>query len=263
MGEVARSGSRHAVDEGRVSPLLRQMTDMLLEALGPQGWWPADSDEEVVVGAVLTQAVAWSNAARAVANLKAAGLCRLAPLAEARPEALAPLIRPAGYYNAKARKLVAVARFMQERGGLDALRRSALPELRRNLLQVYGIGPETADAILCYALRMPAFVADAYSRRVLGRMGLLPPEATRGYAAAAAWAERHLRGDAAWLGELHALLVAVGKKYCRPRAPRCPDCPLAGVCAFRRAAAAAVAQATTPTAARRGSGAYPGAARRR
>ncbi len=208
---------------------------VLLAALGPQGWWPAETAEEMIIGAVLTQAVAWENARRAIARLKAAGLCSLAALAAQSPDALAPLIRETGYFNAKARKLVALARFFAGKGGLDGLRRAEPAWARRELLGVYGVGPETADAILCYALSHPAFVADAYARRVLGRIGVMPASATASYEAAAAWAAREVRGDAAWLGELHALLVAVGKDHCKKTAPACAGCPAASLCAYRAA----------------------------
>jgi endonuclease-3 related protein len=218
---------------------VRALGERLLAALGPQGWWPAETPDEVVLGAVLTQAVAWANAARAVAQLKAAGFGTLAAVAAAEPQALEPLVRPAGYYRAKARKLVAVARFVTGAGGLGALAARPAAEVRAELLGVYGIGPETADAILCYALGQPVFVCDAYARRVLGRLGLLPEAARASYEAAAAWAREHVVGDAVWLGELHALLVALAKAACRKAVPRCGLCPLRDGCAFARAAAPA------------------------
>jgi endonuclease-3 related protein len=219
---------------GSLGPVER-LGRVLLAALGPQGWWPAETVEEMIVGAVLTQAVSWENARAAVQRLKAAGLCALGPLADQSPAALAPLIRCAGYYRVKAQKLVALARFFVGHGGVDAVRRMGASQARAALLAVYGVGPETADAILCYGLGHPRFVADAYARRVLGRIGLLPSADAVSYEAAAAWAETSIRGDAAWLGELHALLVAVGKAHCRKRAPRCAGCPAADLCAHRAA----------------------------
>lgn len=234
-----RAGPASGRPRTRRPPAVGSVGRALLRALGPQGWWPADTAEEMIIGAVLTQAVAWDNAARAIARLKAARLCHLAALAACRPQDLAPLIRPAGYFNAKARKLVAVAAFFATRGGVEALRRVPAAEVRRDLLGVYGVGPETADAILCYALGHPAFVADAYARRVLGRIGTMPAEAARSYRGAAAWAARHVRGDASWVGELHALLVAVGKSHCRRRRPLCAGCPAAAFCAHASAAGGA------------------------
>ncbi len=151
---------------------------------------------------------------------------------------MAPAIRPAGYFNAKARKLAAIACFVQEAGGLDMLRARADAPLRAELLGVHGVGAETADAILCYALDQPAFVADAYSRRVLGRVGVLPEEAGRSYERARAYLLPRLPRHPAWLGEFHALLVAVGKEWCRPANPRCALCPLCARCLWARKHAA-------------------------
>lgn len=204
----------------------------LLAALGPQHWWPAETDEEVVIGAVLTQAVSWQNVERAIARLKQDDLCALDRLRGVPVREVALRIRPAGYFNVKARKLHAIADFVQSRGGLGALRGRPVAINRAELLAVYGIGPETADAILCYALGQPAFVADAYARRVLGRVGLLPPEAARSYEAAGRHLADRLPVDAAWLGEFHALLVAVGKTWCRPSRPDCGGCPALAACAF-------------------------------
>lgn len=216
----------------------------LLAALGPQGWWPAETAEEVVVGAVLTQAVAWINATRAIDGLRREGLLGLGALAAAASERVAPLIRPAGYFNVKARKLVALARFVTGAGGLARLAAEEPDAVRQRLLAVYGVGEETADAILCYALALPAMVCDAYARRVLCRIGLLPDDAAQTYGATRRYLAPRLPRDAAWLGEFHALLVAVGKDWCRPRAPRCGGCPAAALCAHARPHAAAPTRAT-------------------
>ena len=206
---------------------LNDLHDTLLAAFGPQGWWPAETAEEVVIGAVLTQAVAWRNVERAIANLRGAGLLSLAALAEAPPEVVAPLIRPAGYFNVKARKLRAVAAAVLELGGLEALRNLPLEQARTRLLTVFGVGPETADAILGYAAGHATFVADAYACRVLGRTGAVSATTYAGVRAEV------LAGlPAEHLGEFHALLVALGKDTCRPRAPRCGTCPLLDGCAY-------------------------------
>lgn len=239
--ERMASGRRHqpgVLESERAddAAAVQRIGQVLWGRLGPQHWWPADSAEEMIVGAVLTQAVAWDNAARVIARLKGLGLCALAALASCAPEDLAPLLREAGYFNAKARKLVAVARFFVEAGGVAGARRQDGVALRLRLLSVHGIGPETADAILCYALDQPAFVADAYARRVLSRIGVLPLAAARSYTAAAAWAQGRVSGDSAWLGELHALLVAVGKAHCRKGVPLCAGCPALTECAYARRA---------------------------
>ncbi len=212
----------------------------MLERLGPQGWWPAESPEEVCVGAVLTQAVAWTNAHRAVSALRAVDLIDPRRLAEADARLVAECCRPAGYYHAKARKLQSLARFIAGAGGVAALAAQPTAPLRSALLAVHGVGPETADAILCYALGHPAMVADAYSRRVLSRVGILPRDVPDRYEAAQLRLAPCLPpgADAAWLGEWHALLVAVGKGWCKKRRPVCAGCPAVMLCRYARAHAA-------------------------
>jgi len=204
--------------------LLRLYRD-LLARFGPQGWWPGRTPFEVAVGAILTQHTAWPGAARAVAALRARRL--LAParlLAVPEPE-LAELVRSAGTYRLKARSLRTFARWLVERHGgrVAGLRAAPLGSLRRELLALPGLGPETVDAILLYAARRPVAVADAYTRRILARHRLLRPAA--GYEEARRFLEAHLPSDPALFNELHALLVAAGKTQCRTRA-RCEGCPL-------------------------------------
>jgi len=193
---------------------------------GPQGWWPARSAFEVAVGAVLTQHTAWPGAARAIGNLHAARRLEARRLAGLSPAALGRLIRPAGTWRLKARSLLALTRFLLERAGgrPERLRGAPLAPLRRDLLAVPGIGPETADAILLYAAGRPVFVADAYTRRVLSRHRIVPRRGD--YETLRHFLEGHLPGDPALFNELHALLVAVAKAHCRAR-PSCEDCPLA------------------------------------
>jgi endonuclease-3 related protein len=192
---------------------------------GPQKWWPARSAYEVAVGAVLTQHTAWTNAARAIGALRGRGLlhpARVAALAE--PE-LAETIRAAGTYRLKARRLQAFTRWLLERfdGRFAGLRRAPLEALRREMLAISGLGPETVDAILLYAADRPVFVADAYARRVLARHGLVPEGA--GYEDARRFVEAHLPSDPVLFNEFHALLVAAGKAHCRTVAS-CQGCPL-------------------------------------
>jgi len=204
--------------------LLRLYRD-LLRRFGEQHWWPGRSAFEIAAGAILTQHTAWSNAARAVAALRARGLLTPARLAAVPEEELASLIRPAGTYRLKARRLRAFTTWLLTRfeGRFGGLRRAPLPALRRELLSVAGLGPETVDAILLYAAHRPVFVADAYARRVLARHRLLSPRA--GYEEARALVESHLPSDPALFNEFHALLVAAGKSHCRSL-PRCETCPL-------------------------------------
>lgn len=197
----------------------------LLARHGPQGWWPARTAFEVAVGAILTQHTAWPGAARAVAALRARGLLSPRRLAGCDVVALGQLVRPAGTYRLKARRLLHFTDWLLRRFGGDvrSMRRAPLGPLRRELLAVPGLGPETADAILLYAAGRPVFVADAYTRRVLVRHRLLRPGA--GYEETRAFLEAHLPSDPVLFNEFHALLVAVGKANCRTT-PSCQGCPL-------------------------------------
>lgn len=197
----------------------------LLAHFGHQHWWPGRTAFEVAAGAILTQHTAWSQAARAVAALRARRLLTARALAAASERSVAAAIRPAGTYRLKARRLRAFTTWLLARfgGGFAGLRRAPLAPLRRALLGVPGLGPETVDAILLYGAHRPVFVADAYARRVLARHRLLAPRAA--YEPARAFVEAHLPSDPALFNEFHALLVAVGKAYCRT-VPRCGECPL-------------------------------------
>jgi len=197
----------------------------MLGALGPQGWWPGRTRFEVIVGAILTQNTAWSNVARAIANLRRAKALTPQALMELPTPRLARLIRPSGYYRTKARRVKQFIRFLHDRYGLNLARMLAEEPstLRPALLAVPGIGPETADSILLYAGGIPIFVVDAYTRRILGRHGLIRAGAT--YDAVQSLLMRHLPPEASLYNEYHALLVAVGKDFCRP-VPRCQGCPL-------------------------------------
>jgi len=209
----------------RVKARLLRLYRTLLAHHGPQGWWPARTPFEVAVGAILVQHTAWPGAARAIAALRAAG--RLTPerLAALDAATLGALVRPAGTWRLKARRLLDFTRWLLDRFGGDfrGPRRAPLGPLRRELLRVPGLGPETADAILLYAAGRPVFVADAYARRVLSRHRFVP--AGVGYEDARAFVEARLPSDPALFNELHALLVAVAKSNCRT-VPICETCPL-------------------------------------
>jgi endonuclease-3 related protein len=197
----------------------------LFRRFGPQRWWPGRTPYEIAVGAILTQHTAWTNAARAVAALRARRLLEPRRLAAQDEAALATVIRASGTYRLKARRLQAFTRWLLERfgGRWAGLRRAPLGPVRGELLAVPGLGPETVDAILLYAAGRAVFVADAYARRVLVRHRLLPPGT--GYEAARRYLEAHLPSDPALFNEFHALLVAAGKAHCRAT-PRCAGCPL-------------------------------------
>lgn len=206
---------------------LRSIYRALSRHFGPMHWWPGETPFEVIVGAILTQNTAWRNVAKAIDNLRAAralsprGLRRLS---EAR---LARLVRPSGYFRVKSRRLRSFLDFLFRRygGSLTRMFRTPLPRLREELLGVSGIGPETADSILLYAGGLPTFVVDAYTRRVLQRHLLLPEDAS--YEETQSLFERNLPVDVPLYNEYHALIVNVGKEFCRPR-PRCGGCPLEG-----------------------------------
>jgi endonuclease-3 related protein len=205
---------------------LLAMYRAMLAGLGPSRWWPGDTPFEVAVGAVLTQNTNWTNVERAIANLKAAGpfTCE-ALLAMPVPE-LEERLRPAGYFRLKTRRLRNFLEFLRDAAGhrIEALAERDLPSLREALLAVKGVGPETADSILLYALGRPVFVIDAYTFRILSRHGLVPEEA--GYHELQDLFMDVLPSDAALFNEYHALLVRVAKAWCAKAAPRCAGCPL-------------------------------------
>jgi endonuclease-3 related protein len=206
-------------------PTLRAFHRRLHRHYGPLGWWPGDTDFEVVVGAVLTQNTAWSNVEKAIANLKRAGVLDLRSIQRLRTRRLAALIRPAGYFNVKARRLHNLVRAIAADWDADLERMFAASTeaLRSWLLGVNGVGKETADSILCYAGEHPVFVVDAYTRRILSRHGLVPPEID--YDALQEYCIRHLPRDVALYNQFHAEIVYLGKDYCRKR-PHCQGCPL-------------------------------------
>jgi endonuclease-3 related protein len=221
---------------------LQDVYERLLGAYGPQHWWPGDSAFEVIVGAILTQSASWANVEKALANLKAAGALSHRALQRMDEGVIAELIRPSGYFNAKARKLKVLVEMVQARfdGHLHCLLRVETAELRDLLLATHGIGPETADSIVLYAAGRPSFVIDAYTRRLFSRLGMqpgpsIPPrravrQGERGYEAWRSLFMDALPADAALFNEYHALIVAHGKDVCRKREPLCGECVLLEVC---------------------------------
>lgn len=198
----------------------------LRRRLGPQKWWPAETQFEVIVGAILTQNTTWKNVEQAIENLRREGLLDPARLARVRIQRIERLVRPSGYYRQKARKLKAFLRFLESEfgGSLDRMFRAPTAELRKKLLAVHGIGPETADAILLYAGNHPVFVIDAYTRRVLARHALADTRVS--YDDVQALFHLHLPRKAALFNQYHALLVETGKRWCRAREALCAECPL-------------------------------------
>ena len=214
--------------------LIREVYDRLLANHGPQGWWPGDGPFETIAGAILTQNTAWANVEKALANLRAAEAMSWAAIRAMGVEELATLVRPSGYFNAKARKLKAFAAYMAGRGDTLAPRGDALDgtsgakELRAELLGVYGIGPETADDIVLYAAGLASFVIDTYTRRIVDRLGIAPEP--RSYEAYQALFEDALPTDAPAYNEYHALLDAHAKAVCTKREPHCGACVLLDLC---------------------------------
>jgi endonuclease III related protein len=198
----------------------------LFRRFGPQHWWPGRTRLEVMVGAILTQNTAWTNVEKAIARLREAGALNLQTLHHASLEQLADWIRPAGYFRVKARRLRAFTNMVFDRFGGDLRRmfRVPTPELRRILLEVNGIGPETADSMLLYAGDRPVFVVDAYTRRFLSRHGWIREKTT--YDEIAELFTRRVPHRVPLYNEYHALIVALGKNLCRTK-PKCSECPLA------------------------------------
>ena len=201
----------------------------LLGRYGRQHWWPADTRFEMMAGAILTQSASWSNVERAIDNLRLAEALSPQAVRKLPQDELAELVYPAGYYNSKAQKLKALADYLGKRFGddLDAMARVGLESLRRELLAVHGIGEETADDILLYAMLQPVFVIDAFTRRLFARLGLTPEQGP--YDVYQGYFMEHLPLDPELYGEYHALIVRHGKDVCRKR-PLCQGCVLLELC---------------------------------
>ena len=210
---------------------LEQIYQRLFDHYGPQQWWPADEPFEVIVGAILTQSAAWGNVEKAITNLKKVGGLHPDALRQLPVEELADLIYPSGYYNVKARKLKAFAQRLGESYGDSLQKMFALdvPQLRSELLSVYGIGQETADSIILYAAQRPIFVIDAYTHRIMDRLGMNPDKGN--YAALQALFMDSLPLDERLFNEYHALFVRHGKETCK-KFPLCHHCCLGDLCHF-------------------------------
>jgi endonuclease-3 related protein len=209
----------------KLTRVLQDIYRRLFERYGPQHWWPAREPFEVIVGAILTQSTAWTNVEKAIANLRAAGKLSAAALRTLPANELAALIHPCGYYNVKARRLKAFTDWLGERyaDNLDEMFTGDTGTQRTQLLDIYGIGEETADSIMLYAGNRPAFVIDAYTRRIIDRLGLTPQHPS--YNGYQALFTANLPADAGLFNEYHALLVRHAKEACRKR-PLCRGCCL-------------------------------------
>jgi len=205
--------------------ILIEIYDILYKSFGPQHWWPGDSPFEIAVGAILTQNTNWGNVEKAINNLKNSGTLDAHILHKMPRARLASMIRPAGYFNIKAKRLKNFLAFLTNhyKGFIENMKHDDLHELRTRLLEVNGIGPETADSILLYALDKPVFVIDAYTKRVLIRHKIVSENAT--YHEMQELFHKNLPTDVPLYNEYHALFVMAGKHFCKPK-PKCQGCPL-------------------------------------
>jgi endonuclease-3 related protein len=205
---------------------LEDLYTILFDHFGPQHWWPGDTPFEVMVGAVLTQNTNWQNVSRAITNLKEADILSLEVLATLDHEILAEYIRPAGYFRLKTTRLKNLFSLITNEfdGNLDALFALDTQSLRQALLSVKGIGPETADSIALYAADKPTFVVDTYTHRILSRHNLIDDDSD--YYTIQELFLDSLEEDTKLFNEYHALLVRLGKDFCKKSNPRCKECPL-------------------------------------
>ncbi len=213
--------------------MLREVYRLLYERYGPQGWWPGDGQQlDVVIGAILTQAAAWTNVEKAIHALKESGCWSLEAVHQRPQEELASIIRSCGYFNAKAKKLKAFAGHVACRygGDLAALLGKPLEPLREELLSIHGVGHETADDILVYAAGQPSFVIDSYTRRIVNRLGLVPEARKADYHTYQAMFQDNLPRDVSLFNEYHALLDEHAKVACT-KVPNCSECCLQDICA--------------------------------
>jgi endonuclease-3 related protein len=208
-----------------ITEQLTEIYQLLFDRFGPQSWWPGETQFEIITGAILTQNTNWANVEKAIANLKSAHLLTPEKLCHLNVSELAELIRPAGYYNIKAKRLKSFLNwlFRNYDGQLANLENLDTDRLRAELLAVKGVGRETADSILLYAFGRLTFVVDAYTARVAVRHGLIEPDAD--YEQLRDLFQSNLPQDSQLFNEYHALLVRLGKEFCRPEA-KCPRCPL-------------------------------------
>lgn len=237
MGELEQLLAAPEPPEGWAAWLSGVM-DQLYGAFGPRYWWPSVKAPppalaepfEMVAGAILVQNVAWTNTEKALLGLEQAGLLDLRALHLAPVEAVEPLIRSAGYFRQKAKKLKGFAAHVVERygGDLQAMLARPLEELRPELLALNGIGPETADCILCYAGGKPVMAMDTYTRRIFSRVGIFPD--TIRYEQMQSFFHRYLPAHAALRGEYHAQVDTLGHRICLKSRPACGECPLASIC---------------------------------
>lgn len=205
---------------------LLEIYNILYSRFGPQNWWPADSPFEVIIGAILTQSTNWNNVEKAIGNLKKYNLLDPNALYKVDEKTLAETIRASGYYNMKAKKIKAFLDFLFSNyyGDLNEMFKTPMNLLRTQLLNVYGIGEETADSIILYAGNLPIFVIDAYTKRIMSRLGFLEEKSS--YSQFQKLFMDNLPHNPKLFNEYHALLVSLGKHFCKKSNPNCAECPL-------------------------------------
>ena len=206
-----------------------EVYNKLFKHYGPQHWWPAETPFEVMVGAILTQNTAWTNVERAISNLKENHCLSPEGIFNAQVSSLAKWLQPSGYFNVKTKRLRNFCQWYVGVGQLDVLVGWDTEKLRKGLLSVNGVGPETADDILLYAFERPVFVIDAYTRRFFSRLGLV--SADEGYEHLRSKFEKNLPSEAAMFNEYHALIVIHAKEVCK-KTPNCGLCCLRERCTF-------------------------------
>ena len=214
------------MNNDRLKENIRDIYQKLYRSFGPQSWWPGDTPFEVIVGAILTQNTNWQNVAKAIDNLKEARVLTPQKLHSLPIDRLARLIRPSGYFNIKAKRLKSFLDFLFKnyQGKLEKMFVQPLDELRQEILSVKGVGPETADSILLYAGGYPIFVVDAYTKRIFSRQKLLSEDA--GYHQVQELFTQSLKKDVQLFNEYHALIVRLGKDFCKKTKPKCEICPI-------------------------------------
>ena len=212
----------------RVEEKLTKIYKKLFDEFGPQDWWPGDTSFEVIVGAILTQNTNWGNVEKALLNLKSANILSPSGINDVSSKKLASLIKPSGFFNIKTKRLKNFIKFLfDEYGGkLSNMKKGTLPVLRKKILSVNGIGPETADSMLLYAFQKPIFVVDAYTKRIFFRHGMVKKEDS--YSIIQNFFMKNLKHDMQMFNEYHAMIVCLAKKFCKVK-PSCEGCPLSSM----------------------------------
>ncbi len=204
---------------------LLKIYKLLYDTFGPQHWWPGETPFEIMIGAILTQNTNWNNVEWAINNIKQARLLTPESLLKARKR-IPLLIRPSGFYRLKAQRLIEFLEYFVEnyQGRVELMAKKGVQDLRKELLSISGIGKETADSILLYALKKPIFVIDAYTRRIFSRHKLI--DYNLAYDDIRLIFEKNLPRRIQLFNEYHALLVRLGKEYCKKNVPLCNTCPV-------------------------------------